>query len=64
MGDMFGGLLEFDNQEKLQVFIDNSDKVMATKVIELAITHCQQNGMFSLEESFVLYVMLNKLKEV
>lgn len=63
MNEMFGGLLEFDSQEKLKTFIGNSDKVMATKVIEMAISYCQQEGMFSLEESFVLYTMLNKLKE-
>lgn len=63
MGEIFGGLLEFDNQEKLTNFVNNADKVMATKVIESALTYCQENGMFSLEESFVLYTMLNKLKE-
>lgn len=63
MNEMFGGLLSFENQEKLTNFITNADKDIATKVIESAITYCQQEGMFSLEESFVLYNMLNKLKE-
>lgn len=63
MNEMFGGLLSFENQEKLTNFVNNSDKQIAIKVIESAIVYCQQNGMFSLEESFVLYNMLNKLKE-
>lgn len=63
MNEMFGGLLSFENQEKLTSFVKNADKDIATKVIESAITYCQQEGMFSLEESFVLYNMLNKLKE-
>ena len=63
MNEMFGGLLSFENQDKLNTFINNSNKEIAVKVIESAITYCQQEGMFSLEESFVLYTMLNKLKE-
>ena len=63
MSEMFGGLLDFDNQEKLRGFLEKTDKEMAVKVIDLAITHCQQSGIFSLEESYVLYIMLIKLKE-
>lgn len=63
MNEMFGGLLSFENEEKLNNFVTNTDKNVATKIIELAITYCQEQGMFSLEESFLLYKMLNKLKE-
>ena len=63
MISIFGGLFEYENNQKLDDFVNSSTKEHALKIIELAIEYCQQNGNFTLEESFILYKMLNKLNE-
>lgn len=60
---MFDGLFEYENDEKLETFINSADKETALKMIELSIVHCQQNGFYTIEESHLIYKMLNKLKE-
>jgi len=63
MEQMFGGLFEYTTPEKLDEFIERADKKSAIEIIETSVTFCQQNGVYSLEESFLLYKMLKKLKE-
>jgi hypothetical protein len=63
MEQMFGGLFEYTTPEKLDEFIERADKKSAIEIIEASVTFCQQNGVYSLEESFLLYKMLKKLKE-
>lgn len=63
MEQMFGGLFEYTTPEKLEEFIKNSSKETALDVIEASIQYCQQSGAYTLEESYLLFKMLNKLKE-
>lgn len=63
METIFGGLIEFDNKKSFDEYIDNIDNVDSVKVIEMAIQYCHQNGVYTLEESHVLYKCLSKLKE-
>jgi hypothetical protein len=64
METMFGGLFEYVNDEKLNEFIERADKESALQIIETSIEYSLKNGLFSLEESFILYKMLKKLKEI
>ena len=59
---LFGGLIEIESEEKLFDLINNVDQELSIKIVESAIKDCQDNGMFSLEESFIVFIMLNKLK--
>lgn len=63
MEEMFGGLFSYENPEKLEEFTKSADKITAFKMIELSLLYCQQLGTFTMEESFLIYRMLNKLKE-
>lgn len=63
MKEMFGGLFSYENSEKLEEFTETADKTMAFKIIEMSLDHCQQLGTFTIDESFLIYRMLNKLKE-
>lgn len=60
---MFGGLLEINSSEEFNNFIDGLDKNDAIRLIETALTYCQQNGMFTFEESHTIYKSLKKLRE-
>jgi hypothetical protein len=61
--EIFGGLLPIENSEQLEGFINELDKNLSLKIIELCILHCQENGVFTMEESYLLYKSLTKLKE-
>lgn len=63
MNKMFDGLFEYTTLEKLDEFIKNADEKSALDVIEASIQYCQQSGAYTLEESYLLFKMLNKLKE-
>ena len=63
METIFGGLIEFENKKSFDEYIDNIDNEDSLKIIEMAIQYCHQNGIYSLEESHVLYKCLSKLKE-
>ena len=63
MENMFGGLFQFDSQKEFDDFTSKMDRLSAIKIIELSILHNQQNGIYSLQESFCLYKCLSKLKE-
>jgi hypothetical protein len=63
MKSLFGGLLQFENQSEFEKLIQNIDSEMSLKIIELCLSHCQENGLFNLEESHCLYVCVSKLKE-
>jgi hypothetical protein len=63
MEQMFDGLFSYENSDKLDEFTKLADKETAFKMIEMSLMYCQQNGVFTMEESFLIYKMLNKLKE-
>lgn len=63
MESIFGGLIEFQDNKSFNTFIEEISKEDALKIVEMGIQYCQQNGVYSLEESHTLYKCLTKLKE-
>lgn len=63
MEHMFGDLLEFGTTDDFNAFIEKMNRNDAIALIETALTHCQQNGIFTIEESYTIYKSLKKLKE-
>jgi hypothetical protein len=63
MSSLFGGLFQFENSNQFDLFLESVDKKSALKIIELSIVNNQQNGLYSIEESYCLYKCLSKLKE-
>jgi hypothetical protein len=59
---LFNGLLEFQSQDQLKELLSSEDKKTALKLIELALQYAQNNGLYSFEESYVIYNCLNALK--
>lgn len=63
METIFGGLVEFENKDEIIEFVENIDFDDSLNLIEVALNYSQQNGLFTIEESHVIYKSLKKLKE-
>ena len=63
MKSIFGGLIEFESQEKLTEFAEGLDTPTTVKVIEASVEYGLKNGLYSLEEAYCLYMCLNNLKK-
>jgi hypothetical protein len=63
MENIFGGLIEFKSKNEFNSFIDEMDTISTIQIIEASIMYGQQNGLYTLEESHILYKCLSKLKE-
>jgi uncharacterized protein YpbB len=63
METLFGGLIEFEKKEELNLFIENLEKDDAIKLLESAVVVAQQSGVYTIEESYIIYKSLKKLKE-
>ena len=63
MENIFGGLIEFKSKNEFDSFIDEMDTISTIQIIEASIMYGQQNGLYTLEESHILYKCLSKLKE-
>lgn len=61
--DIFGGLIEFEDNKEFDDFLNGMDKDSAVKIMETAIDYGQKLGVYTMLESVCLYKTLNKLKE-
>lgn len=60
MNTLFGGLLEFKNEEDLNKLLDGIDSNLALKLVEFALENCTDK--FSLLENHLIYKCLHVLK--
>ena len=60
---LFNGLLEFQSHGELDTLLQAKEKKIALKLVELALQHAQNNGVYTFQESHVIYNCLNTLKE-
>lgn len=63
MENIFGGLFQYEDNSELNDFILEMDSSEALSLISVALEYVQSKGVLSLEESFVIYKCINKLKE-
>jgi hypothetical protein len=61
---IFGGLLEFESQEKLTEFAKNLDIKTSIKILEVSSEYGMKNGLYSLDEAYCIYMCLQKLKSI
>jgi len=64
MKSIFGGLIEFESQEKLTEFAEGLDVPTSIKILEASAEYGMKNGVYSLEEAYCLYMCLNNLKKI
>jgi hypothetical protein len=60
---LFNGLLEFESNKELDKLLENCEEKTALKLLELALQHAQNNGLYTFQESYIIYNCLNVLKE-
>jgi hypothetical protein len=63
MEKIFGGLIEFEDTEDFDNFVNTMDDKQAILVLEKSIEFGLHNSMFNLMEASALYKCLNKLKQ-
>ncbi len=63
MERIFGGLIEFEDTEDFDNFLNTMDDKQAILVLEKSIEFGLHNSMFNLMEASALYKCLNKLKQ-
>ena len=63
MNSIFGGLIEFDNKEEFENYINSLDRKSAIQIIEKQVEYIVMNGGFTLTENHALYKCLEILKE-
>lgn len=63
MDSIFGGLIEFPNEEEFDSFVKRMDKSDAISIIESAIDYSYSQNVFSIQETYFIYKSLKKLKE-
>jgi hypothetical protein len=63
MESIFGGLIEFDDRDDFNNYVETLDREKALIIIEKQIEYFVMNGGFTLLENHVLYKCLLKLKE-
>lgn len=61
MGAIFNGILEFENDEKLEEILNQMDKGLAVKLLSIALDLTTEH--FTLAENHVIYKCLTKLKQ-
>jgi len=62
MDTIFGGLVQFESREQFNNFVETINDENSIKLIETALLFSLKNGLFSFEESHIIYECLNKLK--
>lgn len=62
MENIFGGMIEFQNEEEFESFVSEINQENALKIIEKAIEYAYLNNMFTVQETYVIYKSLKKLK--
>ncbi len=63
MENIFGGLIEFNNEKEFDSFVKKMDKSDAISIIERAIDYSHSQNVFSIQETYFIYKSLKKLKE-
>lgn len=64
METIFGGLLEFSTEKELETFLETINDVNSLNIIETALNFGHRNGIYDIQESHIVYVCLQKLKNI
>jgi len=59
----FGGLVEFTNKEELETFLNNISDEDSIQIIETVMSYATKSGLFDLDEAFLLYKCISKIKQ-
>lgn len=63
MESIFGGLIEFENEDEFVDFLKVMNKSEALTIIEKAIDFACNQDVFNVQETYYIYKSLKKLKQ-
>ena len=63
MENLFGEMIEFEDNNELEAYVNNLNKDDALLIVEKAIEFGFLSNTFTMQESHVLYKAITKLKE-
>lgn len=63
MEKMFGGLFEFSNKNDIELFLKDIDYENSIRIVEMGLEFAHGNGVYSMEETHLLYNCILKLKK-
>lgn len=62
MTTLFNGDFEYEQESEFKEFLETMEPVNALKIIEIALSHANKEGAFTIEESHCIYRCIDKLK--
>ena len=60
---LFGGEFEYEENEDLKVFLNSLKTSVSRSIIETALNHASNQGVFNILESHCIYKCLENLKD-
>jgi hypothetical protein len=63
MESIFGGLIEFENENDFDDFVKGINESNALSIIEKCIEYGHHNNLYTVQETYFIYKCLKKLKE-
>jgi len=54
---------EYESKKELTEFLNEIDSKNALMLIELSLIHASKHGAFDIDESYCIFMCLNKLKD-
>lgn len=60
---LFGGEFEYEEKEDLKVFLNSLKPSVSRSIIETALNHASNQGVFNILESHCIYKCLENLKD-
>lgn len=62
MSTLFNGDFEYEEESDFKEFLETIEPQNALKIIDIALSHANKEGAFSIEESYCIYKCIDKLK--
>jgi hypothetical protein len=63
MENIFGGLVEFENEKEFDDYMKKMDSKDSLLIIEKAIEYAYLNNVYTQQETYCIYKSIKKLKE-
>jgi hypothetical protein len=63
MSTLFNGDFEYEEESDFKEFLETIEPENALKLIDIALSHANKEGSFTLDESYCIYKCMDKLKK-
>jgi hypothetical protein len=63
MENIFGGLIEFENEKEFDEYMKNMTPEESLIIVEKAIEYAYMNNLYTQQETYCIYKSIKKLKD-